>query len=130
MSSPSREVVERFFGFVMPMRCGCWLWTGPRSRGKGNRAWYGTFSPSKRGVRAHIWAHDVLAGKHHRKGWHRDHICGNTLCVNPLHIVSISRSDNQKLKIARGYSQEQKEWARQQVDAWAHGMITTELTGP
>lgn len=104
---PSKNEIERFFANVIPLTCGCWLWAGPRSRGGGNKSWYGTFSPKKRGVRAHIWAHDILAGKEHSKGNHRDH------------IVSISRSDNQRLKMQRSFYAERQEWAKQQAVLWS-----------
>lgn len=36
------EDVKRFFRYVEKLPNGCWYWTGARSRGKGNRKWYGS----------------------------------------------------------------------------------------
>lgn len=35
---------ERFDAFVEVQAGGCHLWTGARSRGSGNTAWYGSFN--------------------------------------------------------------------------------------
>jgi len=65
----TRADVERFMKYVVVLPCGCWLWTGARSRGggkAGQRVWYGSFrfycqARRKRiTVRAHRFADEVL----------------------------------------------------------------------
>jgi len=55
--------IKRFMSKVDKLPNGCWFWTGGRSRGKGNRKWYGSFHLGKRTVRAHRFACDVIGKK-------------------------------------------------------------------
>lgn len=81
----------------------CWLWVGAKSRGRGNRKWYGTFHVNRQRVRAHRFAHDVLGGGTCPAGWHRDHRCGVSLCVNPHHIEAVPKEVNELRKnLGRG----------------------------
>lgn len=98
--------VTRFMSYVeiLPyshptLKSPCWLWTGAKSRGKGNRKWYGTFRVGKRAVRAHAFAFDVLGGQSLPAGWHRDHRCHFSLCVNPQHLEAVSPEINQLRKM-------------------------------
>lgn len=103
--------IDRFMSFVDKLPNGCWFWTGARSRGKGNRKWYGSFwvsSKTKEGrlkkgvvVRAHRYACDVLGGNPIRPGEHRDHTCEFSLCVNPSHLEVVTLAENQRRKISR-----------------------------
>lgn len=80
---------------VQRLPCGCWFWAGARSRGRGNRSWYGSFRYRGRTIRAHVFAHDHLAGLECPEGWHRDHECRFSLCVNPAHVVARPPGQNQ-----------------------------------
>lgn len=90
----------RFLAFVDTSagNDGCWLWTGAKSRGRGNTAWYSSFGVGKLDgkwvvVRGHIFA-SVAAGIT-QPGDHRDHfVCGNSLCVNPHHLESVTPTEN------------------------------------
>lgn len=93
--------IKRFMSFVDKLPNGCWFWTGARSRGKGNRKWYGSFHVKGRTVRAHAFACDSLGGKPCPPGYHRDHSCVFSLCVNPDHIQPIPKINNHLLKITR-----------------------------
>jgi len=84
---------ERFLSYVDKLPSGCWFWNGGRSRGRG-RKWYGSFNFQGRTIRAHQFAHDHLAGKECPEGYHRDHLCGFSLCVNPEHIVAVPQPVN------------------------------------
>jgi hypothetical protein len=92
--------LPRFFGFVTvsdapaPTGCvgPCHLWTGARSRGKGNTAWYGSFRVGIWVVRAHIFV-AVVQGKM-RRGQHVDHLCRTTLCVNGDHLEVVTPTEN------------------------------------
>ena len=80
----------------------CWLWMGARSRGSGNRKWYGSFRLGKTTVRAHRFATEILGGiKECPPGYHRDHECCNSLCVNEDHIQIVPREVNQTRKVQR-----------------------------
>ena len=89
---------KRFMSYVDKLPSGCWFWTGARSRGKGNRKWYGTFKYKGKSIRAHRFAHDVLGGKCCPSGFHRDHKCRFSLCVNPEHLEAVTREVNQYRK--------------------------------
>ncbi|MFD1330729.1 hypothetical protein ACFQ4O_01810 [Methylopila musalis] len=94
--------IPRFMTYVDKLPCGCWFWTGARSRGAGNRKWYGSFRTGRQVVRAHRFAAEVIGGHAPlRPGEHRDHTCVFSLCVNPEHIESVTREVNQSRKLAR-----------------------------
>jgi len=96
-ANPGRRIVARFFSMIelgdLPsaqgkMHNACWIWTGGAT-GKG----YPAISISLRSVYAHhlsfrifrtLVAHVGRFEIHHR--------CGNKRCVNPEHLVLLSRS--------------------------------------
>lgn len=99
------EDVARFMSFVDILPCGCWFWTGARSRGAGNRKWYGTFNAGAgRGgrVRAHRYACEVIADRGPLPpGHHRDHTCKFSLCVNPFKCIEyVTHEVNQQRKVS------------------------------
>lgn len=78
----------------------CWCWKGAKSIGgqknKTNHAPYGTFTIDRKlgfVVRAHIFMLEA-AGIFVPPGWHRNHTCHNTLCLNPLHIEPVTAEEN------------------------------------
>lgn len=94
--------IARFMKYVDKLPNGCWFWTGARSRGKGNRKWYGSFSLGKRTVRAHRFSCEVIG----KMGplppdHHRDHECVFSLCVNFEHVNYVHKEMNQTLKVQR-----------------------------
>jgi len=91
--------LTRFMSFVEVLPCGCWAWTGARSRGRGNKKWYGSFRVGGRVVRAHVWSHDTIGGKVCPPGWHRDHTCRFSLCVAPHHLDATTPEENQRRKV-------------------------------
>lgn len=108
MLEATSDDVERFMALVDKLPSGCWFWTGARSRGRGNRKWYGTFwmrptpeHPRGRRVRAHRFSSEVLGGRACPPGHHRDHTCEFSLCVCPDHIDVVHRRENQERKVAR-----------------------------
>lgn len=92
--------IDRFMNKVDKLPNGCWEWLGARSRGGGNKKWYGSFSVNCKVVRAHRFAADVLGDKQCPDGYHRDHTCCNSLCVNPDHLEIVTAEEN----IARRWS--------------------------
>lgn len=98
--------IDRFMSFVDKLPCGCWFWTGCRSRGKGNRKWYGTFTyrSGKKvvRVRAHRFSCEKIGGMPPLPpGHHRDHECVFSLCVNYQCIQYVTKERNQELKVER-----------------------------
>lgn len=88
--------IDRFMSKVEKLPCGCWFWTGARSRGKGNLKWYGSFRVGRRVVRAHRFADEVIAGRGPLPpGMHRDHTCEFSLCVNPACTERVTHEENQ-----------------------------------
>jgi len=87
--------IKRFMLFVEFLPNGCWFWTGGRSRGKGNKKWYGSFSYGGKVVRAHRFACEQIKGIALPDDHHRDHLCRFSLCVNPDHIDVVHKDVNQ-----------------------------------
>jgi hypothetical protein len=73
----------------------CWLWTGTKtsSRQRENDLLYGIISINRRPVRAHRFAYELLVGPIPRDK-ELDHLCRNTLCVNPAHLEPVSHREN------------------------------------
>ena len=94
--------VKRFMSYVDILPNGCWYWTGARSRGSGNRKWYGSFRVGGTTVRAHRFAAEVIGGQRPlEKGEHRDHTCCFSMCVCPDHIEIVTHEENQERKMKR-----------------------------
>lgn len=84
---------DRFMSYVQfcPVT-GCWWWQGGTSSGKGNTAPYGSFWCGGATRRAAIFV-CVVTGKM-IPGHHVDHLCKQTLCVNPDHLEVVTPSIN------------------------------------
>jgi hypothetical protein len=93
--------VARFYRYVEKLPSGCWFWSGARSRGKGNRKFYGSFRLGNRTVRAHRFACEAIGGRDCPPEHDRDHTCEFSLCVNPDHIEVVPKTVNQARKIER-----------------------------
>jgi hypothetical protein len=98
----TQEELDRFMSYVDKLPNGCWYWTGGRSRGKGNKKWYGTFWFRGKSIRAHRFSADYI-GKFEPlpKGKHRDHLCVFSMCVCPEHLEHTTPEVNQERKIER-----------------------------
>lgn len=79
----------------------CLIFTGARSRGKGNKQWYGSFWTKGKTVRAHKFFAVAIMGLRPGPGDELDHNCYNTRCVSCLECVT--REINQG-RIRRGAS--------------------------
>lgn len=73
---------------------GCWTWTGALVESR--RGVYGKVQYQGKTWRVHrltfVLAGGELKDPPHR--WHVDHICGETLCVNPAHLQLLYYWDN------------------------------------
>lgn len=87
-----RPVSERIFENVyMDPNCGCWIWLGAV-----NSTNYGTFSIGRSNpILVHRVSHALFKGPI-AKGFTIDHLCRNTLCVNPAHLEAVTQSINSK----------------------------------
>lgn len=76
----------------------CWEWTAAYC-GSGNP--YGNFrvgsmrEGTRRHVKAHRWAWEHLVGPI-PEGMFIDHLCYNTLCVNPDHLRVVTHRENMR----------------------------------
>lgn len=90
------EQIERFWSRVQPSTAldACWIWTGRTHHGRGQ---YGevtfSFDGKKMHARAHRLAYELLVGPI-PSGLTIDHLCRNTLCVNPDHMEPVTQSVN------------------------------------
>lgn len=76
---------------------GCWKWTGKRVV-NGRYGEFGVAGVVNRG-RAHRWSYEHFVGPI-PDGTEIDHLCRNTLCVNPAHLEPVTHQVN----VARGES--------------------------
>lgn len=95
------RAIERFMRHVKKLPNGCWEWTGAKSRGAGNVKWYGSFRFNGKVIRAHRFSAEVIAGKICPEGYHRDHTCNFSLCVNYEHIEIVTHEENERRKQER-----------------------------
>ncbi len=76
---------------------GCWTWLGAL-----NDSGYGVFRHKDKIIKAHRFAFELVMGKI-PNGLEIDHLCSNTLCVNPYHLVLATKSENLKRKTGMKY---------------------------
>lgn len=90
-----RPVIERFMRYIRISENGCWNWTGyiKRPYKPKKDLPYGHFSVESKPVRAHRWAYEYFIGRI-PKDLELDHLCKNTICVNPKHLEPVTRKVN------------------------------------
>ena len=88
-----RTADERFWAKVIKAPgAGCWTWTG--AKGKHGYGSFTVMGPSGwRRERVHIWAYVDRYGPV-PDGLVLDHVCRNTLCVNPDHLEAVTQREN------------------------------------
>lgn len=69
---------------------GCWEWLLCLTAGNWK---YGQMTVGGKRVRAHRYYYEKYRGKI-PKGLFLDHLCGNTICVNPEHLEPVSNREN------------------------------------
>lgn len=87
-----KTTIERFWAKVDRRNDNeCWAWTaGTADHGN---ARYGQFHIAGRTVSAHRAAYTLLVGMI-PDGLQIDHLCRNTLCVNPAHLEAVTQREN------------------------------------
>lgn len=94
---PKQKILSK----VIITESGCWQWLG--SVFKKSSGSYGQIRIGRRGenkmLRAHRFSYEVFVGKI-PEGLCLDHLCRNTLCVNPKHLEPVTHTENMK----RGFS--------------------------
>ncbi len=71
----------------------CWIWNGTKSSDG-----YGKLGRNGKTIRAHRYSY-MINGRELIDGLVLDHLCKNTLCVNPSHLEQVTVGENQR----RGY---------------------------
>ena len=81
----------------------CWVWTGATTGGHGAVRYgcIGTDAPESRTIYVHRYAYQLLVGPI-PAGLTIDHLCRNTLCVNPEHLEAVTKAEN--LRRGNGFS--------------------------
>lgn len=69
----------------------CWPWLGARN----STRWYGRFAFGGRASQAHRVAYELYVGPI-PPGLEIDHLCRNTICVNPNHLEAVTGSENRR----------------------------------
>lgn len=104
---------------VVDEATGCWTWTSTiRHRGRIHQ--YGCLSVDGRQVTAHRHSYELAHGPV-PEGLVLDHLCRNTLCINPAHLEPVTTREN---TIERGVGNPAAENAAK--DECAHGHPFTE----
>ena len=101
--APAGESLEQRLArfFVASDEQECWTWTGPASQ----RGPYGVLKVKGKLHRAHREVYRLLVGEI-PDGLTLDHLCRNTLCVNPQHLEPVTRRANSERQALALYRSE------------------------
>ena len=83
------DIEEKFDSRFVISESGCWEWVGGMNTGNG----YGQIWNGQRKVLAHRYSYERVNGQV-PKELELDHLCKNTLCVNPEHLEAVTRRVN------------------------------------
>lgn len=89
----------RFFEKRIAPKGDCWEWTGAKHFSSHGGGPYGRAQLGGRAIREQWYAHRLSWVIHHGEipaGLTLDHLCPNTLCVNPAHLEPVPASVNSK----------------------------------
>lgn len=99
----SQFVVDAAFRERIEVTPNCWNWTGQRVRAYGHLGYWSLTEKRSTSMQAHRFVWSVLVGPI-PDDMTLDHLCKNTLCVNPDHLRVLDNVTNSLL----GYSQHAK----------------------
>jgi hypothetical protein len=85
------SIEEKFLASFEKLPSGCWKWIGAKS--SGSHRPYGALAFMYDNLRAHRWSYEHFKGPI-PKGLVIDHLCRNTLCVNPDHLEPVTTKEN------------------------------------
>jgi hypothetical protein len=105
------RTLDKFLSGVTPSRTGlnglfgCWPWTGRRNKVTPTpngevRPGYGLLSIGNHDWLAHRYSYNNFVGGH-RPGLTLDHVCRNSLCVRPDHLMPMTQRRNSELEHQR-----------------------------
>lgn len=105
------RTMEKFLANITPTqdglegRFGCWPWTGRRNKEEAvsngqPKPGYGLLSIGNHDWLAHRYSYGIFVGGH-RPGLTLDHVCRNSLCVRPDHLMPMTSRRNSELEHKR-----------------------------
>lgn len=94
----SKKTEERFFKKVdKSVLPGCWIWTGCKTAKAGDKNARGCFYLNGKLITASRFSYEKFKG-HIDDGLFVSNSCGNSLCVNPEHLILKTHSELIKVK--------------------------------
>lgn len=102
MRFDSDKIKDRFDSKILKTES-CWVWQASQ-----NDQGYGLFWLNGKYVRAHRLAYK-MANVTLDKNLVIDHLCKNTLCVNPEHLEQVTQAENVRRGLAGKINNRQKE---------------------
>lgn len=93
--------ILRFWSKVEFKHNQCWCWQASTIKNKRTGLEYGQFTLGKKHFLAHRFSF-ILKNGSIPEGLHIRHSCHNTLCVNPKHLLSGTKTDNEQDKKRAG----------------------------
>lgn len=85
----------------------CWNWFGANCGLTSGSGLYGKIRYKNKSVQAHRLSYQLLVGSI-PDGLHVDHLCLNTLCVNPKHMELVTIAENNRRAVANGANRKPK----------------------
>lgn len=73
----------------------CWIWIAHIANGYGRLTMRVNGSPY--GCWAHRVAYETFSGRKIARGMTLEHTCRKTLCINPHHLIEVTREENTRL---------------------------------
>lgn len=99
------EQIDRFTKkYTVDPKTGCWNWIASSWGG------YGMFR-YERGNKAHRFSYEYHTGNM-LGSLTIDHLCNNTMCVNPEHLQAVSKGENSRRRNLNEYEYKRNEYCK------------------